>query len=101
MTVLETARLRLRRVNLNDAELILELVNEPSWLQQIGDRGVRSIDDARVYIFRSYLSRYPSGGHGLYLVERKNRTIPIGVCGLLRREGVDGVDLGYALLSRY
>ena len=86
MTVLETERLRLRRLSLDDAAFILDLLNEPSFLNYIGDKGVRTLDDARDYILTGPMASYERHGFGLYLVELKERGVPMGICGLLKRD---------------
>src|SRR5437870_3683417 len=85
----------------DDAEFILQLLNEPSWLQFIGDRGVRTLDDARAYIIKGPVEMYARLGFGFYVVELKVDRIPIGMCGLVKRDYLDDVDIGYALLPRY
>ena len=100
MTILETQRLVLRRLNLDDAPFILELVNEPAWLEFIGDKNVHSLDDARKYILNGPIEMYARLGFGFYLVQLKQGSA-IGICGLIKREGLDDVDIGFALLSRF
>ena len=100
-TVLETGRLRLRRLTLDDAPFILRLVNEPSWLRFIGDRGVRTREDARGYILKGPLASYEQFGFGLYLVELKDCGTPAGMCGLLKRDTLPDVDVGYAFLPEF
>ena len=101
MTILETERLILRQLTQEDAEFILELLNEPSWIQNIGDRHVRTLDDARAYIVRGPVASYEKNGFGLYLIILKETGESIGMCGLIRRDGLDDVDIGYALLPRF
>lgn len=101
MKILETARLQLRHIAPNDAAFILELVNEPSWLRFIGDRGVRTLEDARAYILKGPVAMYDRVGFGLYLTELKANGAPIGICGLVKRAGLEDVDIGFALLPRY
>lgn len=101
MRVLETERLVLRHLSVDDAEFILGLVNEPSWLRFIGDRGVRTLEDARQYILTGPVASYKQFGFGLYLVELKETEAPIGICGLLKRETLDDVDVGFALLPQF
>jgi RimJ/RimL family protein N-acetyltransferase len=101
MNVLETDRLILRRLDPEDAGFILELVNDPAWLQYIGDRGVRSLDDARDYIRAGPMETYERLGFGLFAVELKDRSLPIGICGLLKREELEDVDIGFALLPAF
>lgn len=101
MTVLETERLSLRHLTDADAAFILELVNDPDWLRFIGDRGVRSLDDARAYILNGPVASYARHGFGLYLVELGDGGAPVGMCGLLKRDWLDDVDVGFAFLPRF
>ncbi|HEX6832256.1 MAG TPA: GNAT family N-acetyltransferase [Rudaea sp.] len=100
MTVFETDRLRLRELKPDDAPFVYDLVNDPDWLRFIGDRGVRSLDDARQYIAKGPMDMYARIGFGLWLTELKDAT-PIGICGLLKRDTLDDVDLGFAFLPAY
>ena len=99
--IIETDRLQLRQLSVDDAEFILRLLNEPSFIQNIGDRGVRSIDDARGYIVKGPITSYEKFGFGLWMVETKSPSAPIGICGLLKRDVLDDVDIGYALLPEF
>lgn len=99
-TVLRTERLRLRRFTHADAPLILELVNDPAWIRFIGDRNVRTLDDARGYLEKPIRS-YHENGFGLYLVERHADAEPLGMCGLVKRETLAHADLGFAFLERH
>lgn len=99
--ILETARLRLQPLGLADAAFILALVNEPSWLQYIGDRQVHSLDDARRYLREGPLAMYDRHGFGLYRIERKSDGVSLGLCGLIQREALETADIGYALLPAY
>ncbi|MCL4303362.1 MAG: GNAT family N-acetyltransferase [Anaerolineae bacterium] len=101
MKVLETDRLNLRWLSTEDAAFILGLLNEPSWLQFIGDRGVRTLEDARTYILTGPVEMYTRLGFGLYLVELREGGIPIGMCGLIKRDFLDDVDVGFAFLPAY
>ena len=101
VNVLETDRLVLRKVSIDDAEFILELLNEPSFLRFIGDKGVRTLDDAREYILQGPVASYEKFGFGLLLVEQKESGLPIGMCGLLKRDVLEYVDIGYALLPEF
>lgn len=96
MQVIETRRLSLRWLTDSDAEFILDLLNQPSWLEFIGDRGVRNLDDGRAYINNGPLAMIKQHGFGLYLTEIKSSSTPIGLCGLLKRETLDDVDIGFA-----
>ncbi|HSE31461.1 MAG TPA: GNAT family N-acetyltransferase [Pyrinomonadaceae bacterium] len=98
---LETERLALREFVTDDAEFILELLNQPSFIQFIGDKGVRSVADAKKYIVTGPIESYQRHGFGLYLVELKDSKAPIGMCGLLKRESLPFVDLGFAFLPEY
>lgn len=96
MPIIETERLNLRLLADNDAEFILDLLNQPSWLEFIGDRGVRNLEDARAYINNGPLAMIAQHGFGLYLVEIKSSNTPVGLCGLLKRESLEDVDIGFA-----
>lgn len=99
--VLVTDRLRLRLLSLDDAPFILKLVNDPSWLEFIGDKGVRNENDARTYLARGPLDMYARLGFGLYLVELRAGAIPIGICGLIKRDSLADVDIGFAFLPEF
>lgn len=99
--ILETDRLHLRQLSLDDADFILQLLNEPSFIQNIGDRGVRTLDDACSYILKGPVASYEKHGFGLWLVETKESGAPIGICGLIKREVLADVDVGYALLPQF
>jgi [ribosomal protein S5]-alanine N-acetyltransferase len=98
---LETPRLQLRKVALSDAAFFLGLLNEPSWRENIGDRGIRSIDDAERYIQNNIWGHYQAHGFGMYTVELKSTGLPIGICGLVKRDYLSSPDLGFALLPDY
>ena len=101
MTVLETERLSLRQFTVDDAQFILTLLNEPSFLRYIGDKQVRSLEDARQYILNGPLASYERNGFGLYLVELKESYTPIGMCGFLKREELPDPDIGFAFLPEF
>jgi RimJ/RimL family protein N-acetyltransferase len=101
MKILETERLIIRRFTVEDGEFILELVNNPLWLRFIGDKGVRTLDDARNYILKTLVGLYERLGFGLYLVALKGEGIPIGMCGLIKRDSLDDVDIGFAFLPEF
>ena len=102
MKVIETDRLILRWLTTDDAAFMLELLNDPSWLRFIGDRGVRTLEDARNYILTGPMEMYSRLGFGLYLTELKDEgRTPIGICGLIKRDSLEDVDLGFAFLSRF
>jgi len=99
--IVETPRTRLRDLAEADAEFVLRLVNEPSFLANIGDKGVRSLDDARAFIAEGPWRRGQPEGHGQFLVELRPGWEPIGVCGILYRETLDVTDFGCAFLPAY
>ena len=101
MTVLETERLILRRFNVDDAEFILKLVNEPSFLRYIGDKKVRKVEDARQYILNGPVASYERNQFGLNLVELREAHTPIGMCGLIKREELSSPDIGFAFLPEF
>jgi len=101
LTILETERLLLRQLYTEDADFILELLNEPSFIRNIGDRGVRTIDDANSYILNGPVASYAKNGFGLYLVKLKETDESIGMCGLIKRDTLEDVDIGYAFLPRF
>ena len=101
MTVLETERLILRRVNVEDTQFILTVLNEPSFLRYIGDKKVRNLEDARRYILDGPIASYERHGFGLYVVELKESNEPIGVCGLLKRDELPAPDIGFAFLPAF
>ncbi len=101
MILLETERLALRKLSTDDAEFILVLLNEPSFLRYIGDKGVRNLDDARQYILTGPVESYERNGFGLYLVELKETKLPLGMCGLVKRDGLTDADVGFAFFPAY
>jgi RimJ/RimL family protein N-acetyltransferase len=102
LIVLETDRLRLRHLSPEtDAGFILELLNQPSFIRYIGDKGARNLDNARAYIVEGPLKSYREHGFGLYLVELKGDATPIGICGIIKRDTLPDADIGFAFLPRY
>jgi RimJ/RimL family protein N-acetyltransferase len=99
--ILETERLVLRQFTVDDAPFILELLNTPTWLQFIGERGVKTLAQAKQYLLDGPIKSYEVNGHGLYLVMEKQNGIPVGACGILRREGLSQPDVGFAFLPAY
>ncbi|MBL7846303.1 MAG: GNAT family N-acetyltransferase [Cyclobacteriaceae bacterium] len=97
--IFKTDRLVLRKLSLDDATFILELVNTPGWLKYIGDRNVHSIEDARAYLGNGPLKSYRENGFGLWKVELSGQ--PIGMCGILKRAELNLPDLGFAFLPAY
>ncbi len=96
-----TFRLQIREFNTNDSDFILRLLNSPGWLRFIGDRNIRTEEDAKFYIQNSLLESYIKNKFGLYLVELRDTSTPIGMCGLVKREYLFQPDLGFAFLPEY
>jgi [ribosomal protein S5]-alanine N-acetyltransferase len=101
MTLIETDRLAISHLTLDDAAFIIKLVNSPGWLQYIGDRNVKTLEDARRYLENGPMRSYEQWGFGLYRVAVKNTNTAIGMCGLIKREGLADIDIGFALLPAY
>jgi RimJ/RimL family protein N-acetyltransferase len=101
MSIVETPRLRLRQFTLDDAEFVLELVNEPSFVSNIADKGLRTPDDARRFILEGSWTCQEKPGYGQFVVELKEGGEPVGICGLLYRDSLDLTDIGFALLPDY
>ncbi|MFN8001861.1 MAG: GNAT family N-acetyltransferase [Acidobacteriota bacterium] len=101
MEIRETERLRLRRLTFDDAPFILRLLNEPSFLRYIGDKGVRTIEDAQQYILHGPQASYEQHGFGLYLVTVTATGAAAGICGLIKRDTLPDVDVGYAFLPAF
>lgn len=101
MIVLETERLTLREITTDDAEFLLRLLNEPSFIQNIGDRNVRTIEDACNYALNGPIASYERHGFGLYLVELKKTREPIGISGLVKRDSLPHADIGFAFLPDF
>ncbi len=102
MKILETERLFIREMDsATDAEFIFELLNTPKFIKYIGDRGVRSAGEAGDFIENRYRLSYRDNGYGLYLVERKNDGVSVGLCGFVKRDTLPGPDIGFAFLPDY
>ena len=100
MVIIETERLTLSKLELVDAPFIFELYNDPDFIKYIGDRGIRSLSDAKQFIETGPQASYSEHGHGLYLVQLNDGT-PIGICGLLKRDTLDDPDIGFAMLPKF
>lgn len=101
MNIIETDRLILREFTAGDAGFILELLNTRGWLKFIGDRGVKTLEDAHDYIQERFVDSYRKNGFGAYLVMLKDKEQPVGMCGLIKRPELEDPDIGYALLPEY
>ena len=101
MKILETERLILREIVETDAEFIVDLLNQPSFIKYIGDRNVKTSERASEVIKERYRQSYREFGYGLYAVELKETCEPIGFCGFVRREGLPDADIGFAFLPQF
>ena len=101
LDILATPRLRLRTAHRDDADFYLALVNDPGFLEHIGDRGIRTREDALQALLDGPIAMQETRGHSLYVVELKGSGTLIGMCGLIKRETLDGVDIGYAYLAPF
>lgn len=101
MQILETERLLLREIISEDAAFVLDLLNQPSFIKYIGDRGVSNLDQSRDFIEIRYRQSYQNYGYGLYTVELKEKSVPIGICGFVKRDTLPHPDIGFAFLPQY
>jgi|SRR3954471_3679285 RimJ/RimL family protein N-acetyltransferase len=101
LKILETERLVLREVCGEDAAFILQLVNEPSWLRYIGDKHIKTLEAAQNYILKGPVEMYARLGFGLWVAELKEVNTPIGICGLIKRDSLNDIDIGFAFLPAY
>jgi RimJ/RimL family protein N-acetyltransferase len=99
--VISTARLTLRVIHTDDAPFYLELVNNPTWLAGIGDKGIRTLEAARDAIQSGPMAMQERLGYSLYVMQRTEDGIPMGLCGLIKRDSLPDTDIGYAILPRY
>ena len=99
--VLETGRLILRELTPGDGAFILRLLNEPSFLRFVGDKGIRTVADAIAWIENGPRAMYARYGYGLYRVELRETAEPIGICGLVNRDWLADPDIGFSLLPSY
>lgn len=96
-----TERLFLRPTNIEDSSFIFELMNTPKWIKNIGDRNIQSPLDAENYIKEKMIPQLEKLGYSNYTVIRKDDHVKLGSCGLYNREGIEGVDIGFAFLPQY
>ena|SRR5689334_6223960 len=101
MEIIESERILLRPFTLEDVEFIVELLNTDGWIRYIGDRNVKTIEQARNYLLNGPMKSYETNGFGLSLAELKINHTPIGMCGLLKRDYLDHADIGFAFLPDY
>ncbi len=101
MQVLQTDRLTLSHLGDADVDFIMELLNDPSFVRYIGDKGVRTVADAREYLRTGPVDSYQQHGYGLFRMALSDSDVPIGICGLLKRDYLGDPDVGFALLPAY
>lgn len=99
--ILETERLILRKFDLNDTDFIIALLNSEGWLKYIGDRNVKTTEQAIGYLENGPLKVYKNNDYGLYLVALKPGAVPVGMCGLVKRDYLDHLDIGFSYLPEY
>ena len=97
----ETERLFIKPTLVKDAEFIFELLNTPKWIENIGDRNIKTVENAKDYILNRMIPQLEKLGYSNYTIIRKIDNIKIGTCGLYDREGLDGIDIGFAFLPEY
>ncbi len=101
MKIFETERTILREVTTDDAEFILDLLNQLSFIKFIGDRNVRTVEQARDYIESRFTESYKQFGFGMWAVELKAGQTPIGICGFVKRDSLPDADIGFAFLPQF
>jgi RimJ/RimL family protein N-acetyltransferase len=99
--VLETERLQLRRLTTGDAEFVIEVFNDPAFIRFVGDRDIRTVDQARDFIEKGPFESYRRYGFGHYLVTLKDDGTPLGICGFVKRDALEDVDIGFSLLPAF
>ena len=99
--MLETERLQLRWLTLDDAPLMLAIWNDPAFIRHVGDRGIRTVEEARAGMVTGAMQLYEKYGYGPYRVAHKDDDTAIGICGLFRRDSLDEPDIGYGVLPEY
>ncbi len=99
--IIETKRLFLQKLTTEDAPFMLELLNTPDWLRFIGDRGVRTVEQVEQYLLNGYMKSYQTHGFGFYKVVVKDSNEPIGICGIIKRDYLEDVDIGFAFLPQF
>jgi RimJ/RimL family protein N-acetyltransferase len=100
-TILQTSRLVVRKFNIDDAPFMLKLLNEPTWIRYIGDRNVRTLEDAEKYLQDGALKNYKDYGFGFYCVSHRDTGLPIGTCGFTKRHFLEHPDFGFAFLPEF
>ena len=98
---IRTKRLTLSKFTINDAPFFYNLVNDPDWIKYIGDRNIKTIIDAEEYLKKNIIPSYEKFGFGFYVVRLTEEKTPIGMCGLIKRDWMDYVEIGYAFLTQF
>ncbi|MFT6051416.1 MAG: ribosomal-protein-alanine N-acetyltransferase [Halioglobus sp.] len=98
MKTLQTPRLIIEPLNTHDAAITMAILNDPDFIAYVGDRGVRSLEDAKSYIVDRLLPHYQEHGYGMTAVRRRDNGETIGMCGLVNRDSLNYIDIGYAFL---
>ena len=101
MIITETDRLRIRQLTENDAAFALKLYTSKPFLRFVGDKSLSSVDDARQYLIDGPITMYRTHGIGLYMVELRHCQTPLGICGLIKRDTLDDIDIGYGFLPEF
>jgi RimJ/RimL family protein N-acetyltransferase len=101
MEIFRTERLIAKEATEDDASFIFRLVNNPTWIKNIGDRNIHNLEDAKMYIRDSLINSYRDNGFGMYIISKKNDGEALGLCGFLKREELDHVDIGFAILPEF
>jgi len=101
MIILKTSRLYLSKINKKDAPFLYQLMNDPDWILNIGDRQINNLEDAENFIANRFIKSYKENGFGFYILRLIENDSPVGICGLIKRDGLDHVDIGYALMPEF
>lgn len=101
MIILRTSRLYLSKINKKDAPFLYQLMNDPDWILNIGDRQINNLEDAEKFIANRFIKSYKENEFGFYILRLIEDDNPIGICGLIKRDGLDNVDIGYALIPEF
>lgn len=101
MDIIHTNRLEILEITTEDTPFIFELLNTPSWIKFIGDRGIKTQNDAKNYILNKFIPGYQTFGFGFYLVRLKENQASIGIAGLVKRDALEHIDIGFAFLPQY
>lgn len=101
MTILTTSRLILDLATKKDAPFLFELMNDPSYIKNIGDRNIKTVCDAGTFINEKFIKSYKDNGYGYYIIKLKDSLKPTGICGLINRKEMKFIDIGYALLPEF